>query len=44
MALARSREQVQRIAEDHPLETIAAVAAACFAAGVALRIRRPHRG
>lgn len=43
-ALSRLRERAQQFADAYPLQTIAAIAAACFALGVALRIRRSHRG
>jgi ElaB/YqjD/DUF883 family membrane-anchored ribosome-binding protein len=43
-ALSLYRERTQQFAEEYPLQTIAAVAGACFAFGVALRIRRSHRG
>jgi ElaB/YqjD/DUF883 family membrane-anchored ribosome-binding protein len=33
-----------QLADSHPLQTIAAFAAAGFVLGVALRFRRPHRG
>jgi ElaB/YqjD/DUF883 family membrane-anchored ribosome-binding protein len=43
-ALSRSQERVQQFAEAYPLQTIATVAGVCFAFGVALRLRRSHRG
>jgi ElaB/YqjD/DUF883 family membrane-anchored ribosome-binding protein len=43
-ALSTYRERAQQLAEEYPLQTIAAIAGAGFALGVALRIRRSHRG
>ncbi len=44
-ALSRSRERAKRLVGVYPLQTIAAMAGICFAAGVALRLsRRSHRG
>jgi hypothetical protein len=43
-ALARSRERAEQIADRYPLQTIAAAAGVCFVFGVALRLRRSHRG
>jgi hypothetical protein len=42
---SRSRERAQRFVAVHPLQTVAAIAGICFAAGVALRLGgRSHRG
>jgi hypothetical protein len=35
---------VRKAADQFPLQTIAAIAGVCFAAGFALRFRRPRRG
>ncbi len=43
-ALSLYRERAQQLAEEYPLQTIAAIAGAGFVLGVALRIRRSHRG
>jgi ElaB/YqjD/DUF883 family membrane-anchored ribosome-binding protein len=43
-AFSRSRERAEEVAARYPLQTIAAVAGVCFALGVTLRFRRPHRG
>jgi ElaB/YqjD/DUF883 family membrane-anchored ribosome-binding protein len=42
--LSRSFSRTLQLADSHPLQTIAAFAAAGFAFGVALRFRRPRRG
>jgi hypothetical protein len=42
--LERLRCQVLALVDAHPLETIAAIAGACFALGVAIRLRRSHHG
>jgi ElaB/YqjD/DUF883 family membrane-anchored ribosome-binding protein len=43
-AVSTYRERAQQLAEKYPLQTIAAIAGAGFALGVALRIRRSYRG
>lgn len=43
-ALSPYRKRAQQFAEEYPLQTIAAIAGAGFALGVALRIRRSHHG
>jgi ElaB/YqjD/DUF883 family membrane-anchored ribosome-binding protein len=42
--LSLTRERAQEFAHEYPLQTIAASAGVCFALGMALRIRRLHRG
>ncbi len=44
-SFSRSRERAQRLVAVYPLQTMAAIAGICFAAGAALRLgRRSHRG
>jgi ElaB/YqjD/DUF883 family membrane-anchored ribosome-binding protein len=43
-ALSRTRERAKEIADTYPLHTIAAIAGVCFVLGMALRLRRSHRG
>jgi ElaB/YqjD/DUF883 family membrane-anchored ribosome-binding protein len=43
-ALSHYRERAQQFGQMYPLQTIAAIAGVCFGLGVALRIRRSHRG
>ena len=42
--LSLIRKRAQELAHEYPLQTIAASAGVCFALGMALRIRRLHRG
>ncbi len=42
--LSLVRKRAQELAHEYPLQTIAGSAGACFALGMALRIRRLHRG
>lgn len=42
--LSLLRERAQQLGDEYPLQTIGAIAGACFVLGVALRIGRSHRG
>ncbi len=43
-AFANSRARAEELGDAYPLQTIAAAAGLCFVLGVALRMRRSHRG
>lgn len=42
--LKRSTRRAQELSQEYPLQTIAAIAGTFFLIGVALRVRRSHRG